>query len=185
MAGLKLAGLCGSLRSGSSNRLLLAEAVRAFGPADYTEADLRLPLYDADLEATGMPEPVTRLAALLAAADAVVIASPEYNKAPSGVLKNALDWVSRVQGAALAGKPVAIISAAAGRSGGERGQYALRLCLVPFRARVLTAPEVLIAGANTAFDAEGRLADPKADEFLGQLMADLRAEAGRQARAGA
>lgn len=78
----------------------------------------------------------------IAAADAVVISTPEYNKSISGVLKNALDWVSRTSGKPWAGKPVAIMSAAAGRAGGERAQFALRLCMVPFRADLVAGQEL-------------------------------------------
>lgn len=174
---LTLVGVSGSLRRDSSNTKLVREAARLFGPSDFTLGDIRLPLYDADLEeAEGLPEAVRRLAGQIAAADAVVIATPEYNKNLSGALKNALDWISRAKPAPLAGKPVAIVSAAAGRAGGERSQYSLRHCLTPFHARVLTGPEVTIAGANKAFDAAGRLVDQKSEEFLGKLMAALREE---------
>ena len=177
---LTLLGIPGALRAASTNRLLLAEARRAFGEAAQTEADLRLPLFDEDLEiAEGFPEPVLRLHALIKAADAIVIATPEYNKALPGVLKNALDWVSRVPGAAWRDKPVAIVSAADGRAGGERSQYSLRLCLTPFRPRLLAGPEVLVAQSRSAFDAEGRLIDERYRKSLNELMGLLRAEAER------
>lgn len=177
---LNALGLCGALRAGSTNRMLLAEARRLLDPDGWDEGDLRLPLYDGDLEAAGgIPPGVARLAAQIAAADCVVIACPEYNKALPGVLKNALDWVSRVKGAPWRDKPVAIVSAAAGRAGGERAQYSLRLCLNPFRARVLPGPEVLVADSARAFDAAGRLADPAAQRLLADLMAGLRAEVAR------
>ena len=118
MTMLTLLGIPGALRAASTNRLLLAEARRAFGAATQTEADLRLPLYDGDLEdAHGIPPEVQRLADQIAAADAIVIATPEYNKSLPGVLKNALDWVSRTKGGPWRDKPVAIISAADGRGG--------------------------------------------------------------------
>jgi len=173
---MKVLGICGSLRGASTNRLLLGEARRVLGDVVWAEGDLRLPLYDGDLEAGGMPAQVLALAGAVRDADAVVIACPEYNKGLPGVLKNALDWVSRVPGAAFAGKPVAIVSAAAGRSGGERAQYALRLCLVPLRARVLSAPEVMVADSSKAFDAAGRLTDAFAGTLLADLMDGLRAE---------
>ncbi|PLL14236.1 NADPH-dependent FMN reductase [Tabrizicola sp. TH137] len=175
---LTLLGIPGALRAASTNRLLLAEARRAFGEAIQTEADLRLPLFDEDLEiAEGFPEPVLRLHAQIKAADAIVIATPEYNKALPGVLKNALDWVSRVPGAAWRDKPVAIVSAADGRAGGERSQFSLRLCLNPFRPRLLPGPEVLIAHSRSAFDAEGRLIDERYRKSLNELMGLLRREA--------
>ena len=177
---LTLLGIPGALRAASTNRLLLAEARRAFGDARQLEADLRLPLYDGDLEdAHGIPPEVQKLSNQIAEADAVVIATPEYNKAPPGVLKNALDWVSRTKGAPWHGKPVAIISAAGGRAGGERSQFALRLMLTPFRPRLLTGPEVLVAASDTAFDAAGHLVDLRYQKALGELMHALRAEAER------
>ncbi|MDT8854550.1 NAD(P)H-dependent oxidoreductase [Paracoccaceae bacterium Fryx2] len=170
--------ICGALRAASTNRLLLAEAVRAFGPADVGHADLRLPLYDGDLEAAeGIPPGVQRLADQIAGADAIVISTPEYNKALPGVLKNALDWVSRTKGGPWRDKPVAILSAADGRAGGERSQFSLRLCLTPFRPRLLTGPEVLVAQSRSAFDAEGRLTDARNTAALTELMHLLRAEA--------
>ena len=173
----RLLGICGALRTGSTNRLLLAEAMRLYAPAQCDEADLRLPLYDGDLEdAQGIPDPVARLVAQIAAADGVVIATPEYNKALPGVLKNALDWVSRTRGAPWRDKPVAIVSAAGGRAGGERSQFSLRLCLTPFRPRLITGPEVMIAQSDLAFDAQGRLTDPRSLKALADLMDVLRHE---------
>ena len=183
MATGKLLGICGSLRAGSCNLKLLREAARIYDPLDYAEADLRLPLYDGDLEdAEGIPEKVQRLADQIAAADAVVIAGPEYNKALSGVLKNALDWVSRTKGAPWRGKPVAILSAAGGRGGGERTQWSLPLCLTPFRPRLLTGPEVLVGNADEQFDAEGRLINERNLAALSDLMAALRDEVALSAR---
>ncbi|MEP5088135.1 MAG: NADPH-dependent FMN reductase, partial [Paracoccaceae bacterium] len=93
-----LLGLSGSLRKQSTNRLLLREAARLFGDAEYIEGDLDFPLYNGDNEAAeGVPASVQILADQIAAADAVVISTPEYNKGLSGVLKNALDWVSRTK----------------------------------------------------------------------------------------
>ncbi|MCB6177694.1 NAD(P)H-dependent oxidoreductase [Rhodobacter sp. Har01] len=176
---LTLLGIPGALRAGSTNRLLLAEARQAFGPATQTEANLRLPLYDGDLEAAdGIPKAVQTLADQIAAADAVVIACPEYNKAPPGVVKNALDWVSRTKGAPWKDKPVALVSAADGRGGGDRSQFALRLMLTPFHPHLLTGPEVLVADSSNAFDADGRLKDDRYRKALAELMQALRAAAG-------
>jgi chromate reductase len=178
MADLTLLGIPGALRAASTNRLLLAEARRLFGPATMTEANLRLPLYDGDLEAEhGIPPEVQQLADQIRAADAVVIATPEYNKSFPGVLKNALDWVSRTKGGPWRDKPVAIISAAAGRAGGERSQFALRLAMMPFRARVLPGPEVMVADPANAFSPDGQLQDKRYAKALAELMALLRAEA--------
>ncbi|MCL3881446.1 NAD(P)H-dependent oxidoreductase [Marivita sp. GX14005] len=175
MSDFKLLGLCGSLRKASTNRLLLREAARRFGEAEFTEADLRLPLYDGDLEeVSGIPPEVQRLADQIAAADAVIVATPEYNKGISGVLKNALDWVSRTEGAPWANKPVAVMSATAGRAGGERAQNMVRLCLLPFRPLMVPGPEVLVAATAKQWDGNGGLTNEINAKALDGLMAALR-----------
>ncbi|MGG7568506.1 NADPH-dependent FMN reductase [Rhodovulum sp. DZ06] len=171
--------ISGALRKGSTNTMLCREAARVFGDCTTEEADLNLPLFDADLEAEGAPEPVARLVAQVKAADGVIISTPEYNKNLPGVLKNALDWISRdkVDGKMpLAGKPVAILSAASGRAGGERAQFSLRHCLTPFNPRVLQGPEVFVAAAAKAFDEDGKLSNEMTLDLLGKLMAALKAE---------
>lgn len=174
-----LVGLCGALRAESANRKLLRESARLFGPCRYEEGDLRLPLFDEDLQiAEGIPPEVQRLSDLIAGADAVVISTPEYNKAPPGVLKNALDWISRTDGTPWTGKPVAVMSAAAGRAGGERSQSILRLCMVPFQPRILQGPEVHIADCRNEFDETGRLKSDRYEATLRKLMEKLRAELG-------
>ena len=178
MAELKLVGLCGSLRKASTNRLLMLEAVRRFGDAEFVEGDLRLPLYDGDLEAeSGIPAEVQALADQIAGADAVIVATPEYNKGISGVLKNALDWVSRTKGAPWANKPVALMSAAAGRAGGERTQNMARLCLTPFRPLLITGPEVMVAATAQQWDDQGRLINELNAKALDELMQVLRRHA--------
>ncbi|KUF10647.1 NADPH-dependent FMN reductase [Pseudoponticoccus marisrubri] len=182
MSDLTLLGICGALRAASTNRLLMMEAVRRFGPADFIDADIRFPLFDQDLEDDpGIPGPVTTLARQIAKADAVVIATPEYNKGIPGVLKNALDWISRTEGNPWRDKPVALVSAAAGRAGGERSQNMARLCLNPFRPRLLPGPEVFIGQTGQQWDADGRLTNERSAKLLDELMGDLRsiAEAAR------
>ena len=180
MTDLTLVGLSGALRAGSTNRKLMRFAAQRFDPASFAEGDLRLPLYDGDLEdAEGIPEPVERLGALIRGADAVIISGPEYNGGVSGVLKNALDWLSRLKEPVWRGKPVAIMSATAGRSGGARTQYALRLNLTPFRPLVIPGPEVGVAASHDAFDAEGTPTDAATVKLVDELMATLRAEATR------
>ncbi len=170
-----LLGICGSLRAASLNRKLMLEARRLFDPAEFIEANLRLPLYDGDLEgAEGIPSDVQTLADQIAAADAVVMVGPEYNKAMSGVLKNALDWVSRTKGSPWRHKPVALMSAAAGRAGGERSQMTMRHAMTAFRPHLLYGPEVFIGSAGKAFDDDGRLIDERSVTLVGELMDDLR-----------
>ena len=175
MAETRLLGISGSLRKGSTNTKLVREAARLFGPCDFTLADLRLPLYDGDLEeAEGIPAPVAALHAQMLAADRIVISTPEYNGNIPGVLKNALDWVSRKKPAAMEGKPLAILSAAAGRAGGARAQYSLRVCLVAFRPRIVPAAEVMIAASGSAFDGSGRLIDETSANLVRGAMEILR-----------
>ena len=167
--------ISGSLRTNSLNRKLIRNAARLYKATDFVEADLRLPLYDGDLEDTsGVPAEVQTLADQIKAADAVVISTPEYNKSISGVLKNALDWVSRTEGTPWADKPVAIMSATAGRAGGERAQFALRLCMVPFRTRILQGPELLLGGAADHFDDDGILTNERYLDGLTKQMKALR-----------
>lgn len=175
MATLKLTGLCGALRAESTNRKLMHEAVRLFGDCDFTEGSLHLPLYDGDLEAReGVPPAAKALAETVHEADAIVIACPEYNKGISGAMKNGLDWISRTGLPAWREKPVAIMAAAAGRAGGERSQFNLRLALMPFSPIIVPGPEVLVADSANQFDADGRLTNEINLKMLTTLMEMLR-----------
>lgn len=169
--------LCGSLRQGSLNRLLLAEAQRAFGSATFIEGDLKLPLYDGDEEAAhGLPAGVTTLVAQIAQADAVIISSPEYNKGITGALKNALDWISRNKPNPLVDKPVLVMSANMGRTGGEAGQLMTRTCLVPHQARIVPGPILAVAMAHEAFDDNGHLKNEMTRNMLTGLIDRLKKE---------
>lgn len=180
MTRYRLLGLSGSLREGATNTRLLDEAARLFGDAEYTRADIRFPLYDADDEAaTGIPQAVDKVVDQIAAADAVLISTPEYNKGPSGVLKNALDWISRPKGNPWQDKPVAIMSAAAGRAGGERAQSVLRGFMVPFRPLILQGPELHLAASSGAFGDDGHLKGEMYVNDLTALMAALKVQIDR------
>lgn len=171
-----LLGISGALRAQSTNTMLIRNAAAAFDADTFIEGDLRLPLYDGDLEQNeGIPAVVQRLSEQIKSADAVVISTPEYNKGIPGVLKNALDWVSRTEGAPWADKPVAIMSATAGRAGGERAQTNLVSALVPFRPRLIIGPEVLVGGNQQAFDDAGALINEINHKALTELMARLKA----------
>lgn len=172
----KLLGISGALRAASTNTQLVHNAARIFDADSFVMADLNLPLYDGDLEAKGIPASVQTLSDQIKEADAVIISTPEYNKSISGVLKNALDWVSRTEGSPWADKPVAIMSSAAGRAGGERAQFALRLCMMPFGTRLLQGPEVLIGSNFQEFDEQGNLTGERYIAVLTTLMEKLRAE---------
>ena len=144
----------------------------------FLDGDIRFPLFDEDIQnGPGIPPQVQILADQIATADAVIVVTPEYNKGISGVLKNALDWISRTEGTPWQDKPVAILSAAAGRAGGERAQNMTRLCLNPFRPRLLTGPEVLIGATREQWDDQGRLTNERSIKVLDALMAALRREA--------
>lgn len=176
MTDIKLLGISGSLRKGSLNTKLVRAAAQQFGPCDFTMADIRMPLYDGDLEeSNGIPAEVTTLAQQISAASAIVMATPEYNANLSGVLKNALDWLSRTDGNLWAGKPVAIVSAAAGRTGGARAQFSLRHCMTPFNPVILQGPEVMIAGAMNEFDENDQLLGEMGQDALNKLMSQLHA----------
>ena len=172
----KLIGISGSLRKASYNSMLVIEAARLFGECGFEMANIRFPLFDEDLEVSGIPTEVTDLANQIRGADAVIIATPEYNKNLSGSLKNALDWLSRTKPQPWARKPVAILSAASGGTGGVRAQYSLRHCLTTFNPRILQAPEVMIAFAGKAFDENGHLSDEKTRNFLNKQMDALKVE---------
>ena len=156
---IRVLGFAGSLRERSFNKAALRTAVEV-APAGMTVEvfDLRpVPLYDDDVRQQGYPPAVAALREKVRAADAVLIATPEYNFSMSGVLKNALDWVSRPPEQPFDGKPVALMSAAPGRIGGARAQYHLRQCFVFLNALVLNKPEVKIANAREVFDDDLRL----------------------------
>ena len=173
----KLLAISGSLRKGSYNRMLLKEAVNAFGPATVITADLNVPLYDGDIEnSEGIPASVQLLADQISEADGIIVSAPEYNKGISGVLKNALDWVSRVPGNVLKGKPTVVMSAAAGRSGGETALFMTLSCLSQYQVRLLLGPSVMIAGASSEFDENGNLKGESYRKALKTRMRALRDE---------
>ena len=172
---ISVLGICGSLRKGSFNRAALNTAIE-LRPAgmNVTIADIsQIPLYDEDVRAQGFPAPVETLRQQIKAADALVFACPEYNYSMTGVLKNAIDWASRPPDQPFAGKPVAILGAAAGMAGGARAQLHLRQSCVFLDMHPLNKPEVLIFQAQNKFDANGRLTDDVARGLIGDLMAAL------------
>ena len=176
MTDKKITGLCGSLRKDSFNRKLLFEAVRLYGNCDFTEANLNLPLYNGEKESTGKLESVLKLHNDIKSADGVIITCPEYNKGISGVLKNALDWVSRIPGPVWKDKPVVIMSAAAGRSGGETAQYMVRACLIPFGPRLLTSPIVCVAQVSQQFDETNRIISERYLNLVKEAIRNLQKE---------
>lgn len=176
MSDFTIVGLCGSLRRGSFNIAALRAAADLVPEGAVIEiAGIgEIPLYDDDVRATGMPEPVLTLAARVAAADAVLIATPEYNYSIPGVLKNTIDWLSRCDPQPFKGKPVAIMGASPGMIGTARAQYDLRKVFVFLDAHVLNKPEIMIGGAAQKFDGGGVLVDPVTRQFIGQQIIALR-----------
>ena len=170
---LHVLGIAGSLRASSHNRALL-RAAQELAPRDMTIVTFELdaiPPYNADVEAQGFPEPVVAFKAAIAAADALLIATPEYNHSVPGVLKNALDWASRPPGKSpLDGKPAAILGASTGAIGTARAQQHLRLVCSYVNLLVMNLPEVFVARAQDKFDANGRLTDEPTRQFLARFL---------------
>jgi chromate reductase, NAD(P)H dehydrogenase (quinone) len=172
---ISVLGICGSLRRGSFNMAALNTAVELRPPGmNVTVADIsQIPPYNEDVRAQGFPPPVETLRQQIKAADALIFACPEYNYSMSGVLKNAIDWASRPPDQPFAGKPIAILGAAAGMAGGARAQLHLRHSCVFLDMHPLNKPEVLIFQAQNKFDANGKLTDDVARGLIGDLMAAL------------
>lgn len=170
-----IVGFAGSLRKSSYNRMLLRTASEMLPKNAKLEIlDLEgLPPFNQDLE-YDMPEAVKRFKNKIKEADALLIATPEYNSSIPGVLKNALDWASRPYGDnSFDGKPVAIMSASIGMLGGARAQTHLRQILASLNAYVVNRPEVIVNFANEKFDADGNLMDEKAKTYIRQLLENL------------
>jgi chromate reductase len=176
---MRILGISGSLRRDSHNTALL-EAAADLMPAsvefEIFEGLRAVEPYDEDLDNEFAPTGVARLREELGHADALLIATPEYNSSIPGQLKNAMDWASRPLGeSALTGLPVAVIGASAGRFGAVWAQAELRKVLAASGARVIDG-ELAVGEAADAFDPEGGLADPEAEERLQFLVETLVAE---------
>jgi chromate reductase len=169
---IRILGICGSLRQASYNSAALRAAASLAPPGVSLEiAGLAgLTLYSADEQAQGIPAAVLRLGEQIRGADAVLFATPEYNYSISGVLKNAIDWVSRLPDQPFAGKPCASPS----MLGTARAQYHLRQIGVYLDMRFINKPEVMIASAHERFDAQGQLVHAPTAELLGKLVTSLR-----------
>jgi chromate reductase len=148
---IKILGIPGSLRQGSFNRALIEAAIE-LAPDD-VDIELYLlhdiPLYDADVEREGDPEPVRRFKQAISDADGLLVSTPQYNRSVSGVLKNAIDWASRPPSeSVLAAKPVAIMGASTGRSATAMAQEDLRRILDVCMCRVMDGPRLGVSTAN-------------------------------------
>ena len=166
--------ICGSLRKGSFNRMLM-QALPALAPAgmNLKEASFeKVPFYNADLHADGkFPDAVTAFADAIRAADGVILVTPEYNYTIPGALKNAIDWVSRLKEQPFKDKPVAIQSATQGPLGGARMQYHARTMFVFLNAIVFNTPEIFVGMAQTKFNDKGELTDETTKDFIKRQLA--------------
>ena len=172
---INVLGLSGSLREASLNSAALRAAAE-LAPAGMTVnrgTIAGIPLYDEDLRGRGTPESVTMLAQAISSADAVLLATPEYNYSVPGVLKNAIDWLSRLDPQPFAGKPLAIMGASMGRLGTARAQYHLRQTFVYLNAMVLNQPEVMIGAAHTLVDDANNLTDETTRAHISGLLEAL------------
>jgi chromate reductase len=168
--------LCGSLRKGSYNAALARMAVKLAPDGMKIAASPPIgdiPLYNFDVQTeTGVPAAVTDLAAAIRSADGVLICSPEYNWSIPGVLKNAIDWMSRLKDQPIAGKPIAIQSASGGLLGASRMQYHLRQVLTSIDGVLFGKPEVFVTFASQKFDAQTlELTDQPTIDMIKQQLA--------------
>jgi chromate reductase len=172
---IKILGFVGSLRKGSFNRALMNAALEVV--PEYAEIEVfeigDIPLFNQDLE-NNPPQVVLDFKAKIRAADALLIATPEYNYSIPGVLKNALDTASRPPtDKVFNNKPVAIMSASTGRFGGARGQYHLRQVFVLLNMHPINSPEVMLSQAAQWVDENGKLTNPDTRKLIRQLLDEL------------
>ena len=168
-------GFSGSLRRGSFNTALLhaAAAAAPAGAQVQVETLHGIPLYDGDLEAAGIPQRVADLKDRIAAADGLLLVTPEYNFSIPGVFKNAIDWLSRPPSdikRVFAGKPVAMMGASVGAFGTTLSQMAWLNVLRALNTQPWFGPRLLVSRANTVFDAAGKLTDAPLEEKLREFM---------------
>ncbi len=171
---IKLVAFCGSLRKASFNHMALRAFIERL-PQGVSVETIEIgdwPLYNADIQAQGFPAPVQAAQQAMAAADGIVFATPEYNYSISGVLKNAIDWLSRTTPQPFAGKPMAQFGASGGPLGTARAQYHLRQMMVFLDGHMINKPEVMIGAAQTKF-ADGKFTDEVGSKLLADLGAAL------------
>lgn len=176
---IKILGIAGSLRKDSYNRGLLRAAIE-LAPDEMeikifdNEIFSAIPLYNEDIRIQAVPQPVRILKQEIQQADGLIFAIPEYNFSVSGVLKNAIDWVSRpTNESPLNGKPVAIMGASIGISGTIRAQMHFRQISTTTNMLLVNRPQVYVAKAADKFDSDGRLVDEDARHFINLLMKEL------------
>jgi chromate reductase len=175
---LDVLALCGSLRTESFNRKAMNAAI-GLVPDGMTISPYNrlgeIPLYNEDVREQGFPPVVQELRERVKKADAILFVTPEYNYSVPGVLKNAIDWVSRPPEPPFSGKPCAMMGASIGMLGSARAQYHLRQTLVFLNMHPINRPEVMIAAAQDKFDDKGALTDETAKKLIVQLLTNLAA----------
>jgi chromate reductase len=172
---IAILGFAGSLRKDSYNKALLRVAVELAPKNVKIEVfDLEgIPPFNQDFE-DRPPKVVRELKAKIRTADALLIATPEYNYSVPGVLKNAIDWASRPYGDnAFEDKPVALMSASEGMLGGARAQYHLRQTLVALNMHAINRPEILVSHVDEKIDETGKISDKKTREKIRKLVDSL------------
>lgn len=172
---LNVITICGSLRKGSFNAVV-ARALPALAPEGLVitpaPSFAGLPVYNFDDQLRGFPDGLTALANAIRAADGLIFVSPEYNFSIPGGLKNAIDWLSRLENQPFADKPVAIQSAAGGPVGGARMQYHLRQSLAGVGAYVMNKPEIFVGNAASRISVEkDEITDETTRGFITQQLA--------------
>jgi len=177
MADLKVLGICGSLRKASLNMAALRACsdLLPAGMALQITSIADIPMFNQDVFDAGMPDPVKPLRGEIAAADGLLLASPEYNFSVSGPLKNAIDWGSRPPNQVFQDKAIAVFSVSPGPMGGARVQYDLRRILGQLWGHVLPRPEIFIGNAASKFDAQGKLTDETTRKLLTDLLVGFKA----------
>ncbi len=172
---IRILGFAGSLRKGSFNKAILEAAKEVVpGDAELETFDLEdIPLFNQDIEQE-MPERVRSFKDRIKMADALLIATPEYNHSITGVLKNAMDWASRpYPDNSFDGKAVAVMSASPGLSGGDKAQYHLRQTFVSLNMHAVNRPEVAVGLVMDKLDENSRLKDGKTREKIAELLRSL------------
>jgi chromate reductase len=174
---IKLVGVSGSLRKQSYNSgaLRMIPSILPEG-VEFEIADIsKLPFYNADVEQIGLPEAVQAFRGQVSTADALIFAVPEYNFSIPGILKNALEWLSRPPNPPANAKPAAVFGASVSPLGTARGQFHFRHVAVSLNMMMVNVPHVDIVNAKAKFDSQGQLSDQASLDSLRQLLIELKA----------
>jgi chromate reductase, NAD(P)H dehydrogenase (quinone) len=172
---LRVLAFSGSLRKSSYNSGLIRAAQKLKpGNMEIETFDIDgFPMYSDDLKDEGFPDKVKLFAEKISSADGILISTPEYNYSIPGVLKNAIDWVSRISPQPLDDKPAAIMGASPGMLGTVRAQMHLRQTAVYTNMHIMNKPEVYVNFARDKFDSEGNLTDEKTKEFIKSFLVNF------------